>query len=50
VAADGPLGWGQNGEMNKVSYHDQTTGTASYPLYSGLLLHTELAGRANKGP
>jgi hypothetical protein len=38
--ADGPLGWEGNGEMNKVSYHNQTTGTASYPLSSSFLLHT----------
>jgi hypothetical protein len=40
VAAEGPLGWEGNGEMDKVSYHNQTTGTASYPLYSSHLLHT----------
>jgi hypothetical protein len=40
VAAEGPLGWEGHGEMDKVSYHNQTTGTASYPLYSSLLLHT----------
>jgi hypothetical protein len=50
VAAGGPLAWRQNSEMRKVSYQNQTTGTASYSFYRSLLLHTWMCGISQQGP